>query len=57
VLKLASFFLAVGIAAETVSFVGSSEPLGPAPLVGLTSILLFFIFLILGLPFTRKLLE
>ena len=56
-LKLAAVFLAVGIAAETVSVLGPSETLGPAPLVGLTSISLFFIFLILGLPFTRKLLE
>jgi len=56
VLKLASIFLAVGLAAETVAFVDPSEPLGPAPLVGLTSISLFFIFLILGLPFTRRLL-
>jgi hypothetical protein len=56
-LKLASVFLAVGVAAEMVSLFGPSESLGPAPLVGLTSISLFFIFLILGLPFTRKLLE
>lgn len=56
-LKVASVFLAVGVAAETVSLLGPSESLGPAPLIGLTSISLFFIFLILGLPFTRRLLE
>ena len=56
-LKLASVFFAVGIAAETISFLSPSEQLGPAPLLGLTAFSLFLIFLILGRPWTRKLLE
>ncbi|HEX7252254.1 MAG TPA: hypothetical protein VF376_05170 [Thermoanaerobaculia bacterium] len=56
-LKLASVFFAVGIGAETIFFLSPSEQLSPAPLVGLTAFSLFLIFLILGLPWTRKLLE
>ena len=51
-LKLASVFLAVGLAAETVSFFSPPEQLSPAPLVGWTVLSLFLIFLILGLPWT-----
>ena len=56
-LKLASVFLAVGLATEMVSFFSPPEQLSPAPLVGWTFLSLFLIFLILGLPWTRKLLE
>jgi len=56
-LKLASVFLAVGLAAEMASFFSPPEQLSPAPLVGWTFLSLFLIFLILGLPWTRKLLE
>jgi hypothetical protein len=56
-LKVAPFFLAIGIASELVSFSDPTEALGPAPLVALVSFSLFLILLILGLPATRKLLD
>ena len=56
-LKLAPFFLAIGIASELVSFSDQTEALGPAPLVALVSFSLFLILLILGLPATKKLLD
>jgi hypothetical protein len=53
VLKLAVGFLIVGIAAKSVSV----EAMGPEPLVAWMSFSLFLILLILGLPWTRRLLD
>jgi hypothetical protein len=53
VLRLAMGFLIVGIAARSVP----TETFGPQPLVAWMSFSLFLILLILGLPWTRRILD
>ena len=52
-LKLSMAFLVVGIAAR----IAPVETMGPEPLVAWMSFSLFLILLILGLPWTRRLLD
>ena len=52
-LKLAAAFLVLGIAARSVQL----EAIGPAPLIAWMSFSLFLILLVLGLPWTRRLLD
>jgi len=52
-LRLATAFFAVGIAARSVP----SDAMSPAPLIAWMSFSLFLILLVLGLPWTRRLLE
>ena len=56
-LRLATVCLMVGVGSEIFSVLDEAKTSGPAPLLGLISFSLFLIFLILGLPATRKLLE
>jgi peptidoglycan/LPS O-acetylase OafA/YrhL len=56
-LRLASVCLMVSVGSEIFSILDEAKTSGPAPLLGLISFSLFLIFLILGLPATRKLLD